>query len=188
MDLNIMIVSGLTIVIAALIQGLTGFGFALVAVPILSSFLLPKEVVPMMVVYSLVMNILMFLQQKRFVQLKELRVLIVFGLIGIPFGVYLLNALSAQTIKLVAALLIIGTSMMMMLGWQWKTKSDFLSSAIAGLLSGILNGSTSMSGPPIVLFLANKKVGKESFRASLPTYGIITNLITLGFFLLSSNF
>lgn len=187
-ELKWLLFGWVTVLIAALIQGMTGFGFALVAVPLLSSFLLPKEVVPIIITYCLVLNFMMLFKQRKFIKIAPIKGIIIFGIIGIPIGVYLLNVLTASQIKLFASVLIIFSSLMMIFGWEWKTHKDFLATCVAGLISGILNGSTSMSGPPIVLFLANKKVGKESFRSYLPTYGLITNFLTLIVLFFNHNF
>ncbi|PKM95654.1 MAG: sulfite exporter TauE/SafE family protein [Firmicutes bacterium HGW-Firmicutes-1] len=182
------IIGLITVFVSALIQGITGFGFALIAVPILSTFLLPKDIVPIVVIYSLLMNILMYIRKRTIVHFSELKTLIIFSSIGIPIGVYLLNLLDATIIKLVAGITIILTALALMVGWEWKGKNLQLTTAIAGLTSGVLNGSTSMSGPPIVLLLLNQKVDKEHFRAYLPAFGIITNVITIIFLMLGRNF
>ncbi len=45
-----------------------------------------------------------------------------------------------------------------------------LASILVGLISGVLGGSMSISGPPIVLFLNNQNVEKTTFRANLIAY------------------
>jgi len=187
-NLNETIVVGLlTIFIAAIIQGITGFGFALIAVPILSVFLLPKDIIPIVVIYSLIMNIIMYIKKRYHIRFSDLKTLIIFSAIGIPLGVLLLNILDANIIKLVTAIVIILTAFALISGWEWKGKDTQFTTAVVGLTSGILNGSTSMSGPPIVLFLINQKFCKEHFRSYLPAFGIITNLITIIFFLIGKN-
>lgn len=187
MDTFIYLFALIIVGVSALIQGITGFGFALIAVPLMSVFMVPKDIVPMVVVFSLIMNIIMFMKKREPIVFSEFKLILIFGILGIPFGVYLLNILSPDIIRFFAALLIIATSIALMWGWELKSKNENISTAVAGFLSGFLNGSTSMSGPPIVLLLANQKVGKETFRSYLPTYGIVTNLITLGIFMLSGN-
>src|SRR5690606_21195561 len=50
------------------------------------------------------------------------------------------------------------------------------------LLSGVLNGSISVSGPPLVLFLANQGKDVDVFRSNLVVYGFFLNVFTLGMF------
>ena len=48
-----------------------------------------------------------------------------------------------------------------------------------GMLSGLLGGSISISGPPIILFLSNQEVDKHTFRGNLATYFFILNLFMI---------
>jgi len=48
-----------------------------------------------------------------------------------------------------------------------------------GLLSGVLNGSTSFSGPPVILFLVNQETSRETFRGSLSIYFLCLNLVAV---------
>ena len=176
----------LTILISAFIQGITGFGFALIAVPILSCFILPKEVVPIIVVYGLITNIMMIMKRRESIRVKELSLLIIAGMIGVPFGVYLLKVLPTNSIKLIAGIIIVITAVAMVGGLRIKFKNEQIATGLAGFLSGVLNSSTSMSGPPIVLFYANKNVAKDVFRTSLPAFGIITNITTIALFMASA--
>jgi hypothetical protein len=45
-----------------------------------------------------------------------------------------------------------------------------MASIPVGLISGVLGGSMSISGPPIVLFFNNQNVEKSVFRANLIAY------------------
>jgi len=50
---------------------------------------------------------------------------------------------------------------------------------VFGFISGVLGSSTSLSGPPVVLFLVNQGWDKESFRASISAYFFLTNMVSL---------
>jgi len=73
----------------------------------------------------------------------------------------------------------LATAVILMKGARLRLKSDILATGIAGFLSGFLNGSISMSGPPIVLFLANRGDRKELFRGNLSTFAVGINAATL---------
>lgn len=54
-------------------------------------------------------------------------------------------------------------------GFQKNFKNENIPKLIIGFVSGILGGAVAMSGPPIVLFLTNKREKKNSFRVNLPS-------------------
>lgn len=178
-DFQHIIISSLIIVISSLVQGSVGFGFVLVSAPLLSLFIPLKTLVPLLVNLSLVINLMVIVSAMKDLVLREIWILIVMGIIGIPIGVYGLNTLSPYTLKMLIGVVILITSIAMLAGFKLKTKNKVYTYSFTGLLSGILNGSISMSGPPIVLFLANEGYEKDKFRANINAYFIITNIITV---------
>jgi uncharacterized membrane protein YfcA len=175
----------LIIFLAGLIQGITGFGFALIAVPLLAFFIPLKTVVPLVVILSLVTNLFIFWETRKQVRLGEIRIITIFGLVGIPFGIVALQLLDSNLLKATVGMLITLTALAMFFGFKVKLRHRTLSSGMAGFLSGFFNSSISMSGPPIVLFLANEDSSKGEFRANLTAYAVITNIVTIGSFLFS---
>jgi uncharacterized protein len=65
------------------------------------------------------------------------------------------------------------------LGFKRPIANEKVASLPVGLASGILGGSTSMSGPPVVLFFSNQGVDKQGFRANLNLYFTLLTLSTL---------
>lgn len=111
--------------------------------------------------------------------------MIIFGIIGIPVGVYFLKIIDVNILKILIGIIIFITAIAMMNGLKVKIENEVLSGGIVGFLSGFLNGSISMSGPPVVIFLTNRGSDKNTFRANLTAYAIVTNIITIGSFMIS---
>ena len=178
-NLEVFLITSLIIFIASAVQGAVGFGFVLIVAPLLTVFLPLKILVPAFILFGLVVNTMIIFSVWRLISLKEIWVLIVMGILGIPIGVYGLNKLDPEILKFIIGIVILFTSLAMYKGYKLNLKNKSLSFSIAGFISGILNGSISMSGPPIVLFLANEGYDKNKFRANTNAYFIITNVITI---------
>lgn len=186
MELNTLIISGIFIVLAAgFIQGLTSFGFALISVPFLAKIIPIQEAVPIVVILGFCTNIVVFISSVRHVDMKRIWLLIVSGLAAAPLGTYLLIYLNANVLKLVTGVLIIAFAGLLLLGKSFHVHKDRFAFVPVGIMSGLLNGSISMSGPPVALFLSNQGVSKETFRANLAVYGIFLNVITVGTYIYS---
>ncbi len=185
MNLNEIIYCFIGILFASFIQGMAGFGFALISVPILTLSISPKVLVAIIVLYSAITNIFIIFKVRKFVRLKEIWMLIIFGIMGIPFGTYILKVVDTNIIKLIVGIVIIITVIIMFKGIKVKFKNIKFTFGVVGFLSGLLNGSISMSGPPVVLFLSNQEFDKNSFRANLTIYALILNIITIIVFLIS---
>jgi uncharacterized membrane protein YfcA len=175
----------LVILLASLIQGLVGFGFSLVSVPLLVLLMPATELVPMMVLLSLALGLLLLADLKRHVKLKRIWPLLVGGAVGNPLGILVLLLVEAVVIKLLIGALIVVFAVALLLDYRRRVEREKLAMAPVGLTSGVLNGSVSMSGPPVALFFANQGYGKKRFRASLIAYSVFLNVIALPFFLLA---
>jgi len=170
------------VLLAGLTQGLTSFGFALISVPFLSMVLPISEVVPIVVILSLGTNIIIMVGSYKDVELGRIWILVTSSLIAAPLGALALVHIPSVTIKLSVGLVVLVVSGLMLSGRAYPLKSERLAYVPIGLLSGFLNGSISMSGPPVALFLSNQNTTKETFRANITMYAIILNCFTLAVF------
>ena len=173
----------LTVFGAGFVQGLTSFGFALVCVPLLSTILPISEVVPLVVILSLGTNVLVLAGSYRDVEFGKMGILLVSSLVAAPLGTSALVWLPPSLIKGVAGALILVVSVLLLVGRTFPTRSERLAYVPVGLLSGFLNGSVSMSGPPVALFLSNQNTRKQTFRANITVYAILLNTFTVFTFL-----
>ncbi|MCL2833207.1 MAG: sulfite exporter TauE/SafE family protein [Treponema sp.] len=174
------IISGLIIVFAAgFIQGLTSFGFALISVPLLLRLFPLNETVPIIVVLCFLTNILVLYNCIKEVKIKKIWLLIISSLLFAPLGVYSLQTINSEYLKIFCGIIIIIFSLFLILKKSFPIKMEKLGYVIAGSASGFLNGSLSLSGPPVVLFLSNQGINKEGFRANITFSALVLNLITI---------
>ena len=180
---NEIIIGSLIVFIAGFFQGLTSFGFSLIAIPFLVIMFPLQETVPIIVILSICANICVIYNCIKEVKIGKMWLLILAGIIFVPFGSFALVYIDSNYLKLVFAIIVIVFSLLLFLNKSFPIKNEKIGYTLAGSLSGFLNGSLSLSGPPVVLFLSNQGVRKESFRANLSFYFIILNLIAIGTYL-----
>ena len=164
---------------AGLIAGITAFGFALIAVPLLILFFDPKLAVPIVTINSAMTGMFLFFELRKRMQPTKIIPLIIGGIAGLPFGVYLLAVLDKDVLKISVGALITVFSVLLALGIKREIKSEKYTSFLVGLVSGLLKGSTSLSGPPVVLFFINQDQEKEVFRANLTGYFMIMGTLAI---------
>jgi uncharacterized membrane protein YfcA len=102
--------------------------------------------------------------------------------VGIPFGTALLSILDVSSLKALTGIVVSLAAIALLVGFKREIKDKKLGFALAGFASGVLNGSTTMSGPPVVLFLANQGTDKESFRSDLVAYFSALYILTIPFY------
>jgi uncharacterized membrane protein YfcA len=165
---------------AGIIQTITGFGFALVAAPLLTFVIAPKEAV----VTVLFIGILMkgFLVYKTWHEGAFGRIFFVFAasVVGALPGAYVLRAVSDGTLKALIGLTLLAATAAMATSRPIVIRRHGLAKTLAGLLSGFFGATTSLNGPPLVLYMMNQGVDKTTIRADLARYFFIGNAATLG--------
>lgn len=158
--------------IASVASGLTGFGFALISVPLLVILLSPTHVVPMTLLLTSASSMMVMVRAWKWIRLRRFLPLMVCGAVGANLGTQILVLLDVGATSVVVGLICIFSSISLLLGVGRPVGNERLGLACVGLLSGVLGGSTSMSGPPVVLFLANQAVEKQTLRANITLYFI----------------
>jgi len=182
LETHILVFAVFIVLAAAFIRSITGFGYALLATPLLTLVFDAKSVVVMNIILGTVTNILVLWQTRRYVDFRRFLFISLGGIVGIPLGTYLLVRLDPSIIKLAIAGLVIPFSVLLLLGHSHQFKRDTLGCGVAGGISGVLAGSTSLSGPPVVLFLLNQGLVTQRFVATLAAYFLLIGVLCIGAF------
>ncbi len=183
MTLELIILVILVFTIATLLKGWSGFGTNLIAIPALAIYLGYDYVEAIVIVISvnLFVNIIMLMENRKFNidSLKNIKVLILFGIIFHIIGVILLKGLDTDILKVVAGSLIILTVINKGSKIKFTIKNKEKYYIPVGILSGLFNGMAGLGGLPVLLLLSNSDMDKEDFRTTLVSYFLIMNAIAV---------
>ena len=116
----------LIVLLAGFIQGLVGFGSGLVMVPVLVLFIEPKVLIPAVLIHGLVMNGALAFEARRNIQRMRIAPILLGGLIGLPFGAYLLVFLSADILKILIGSVIIIFGILLLSGRNFHCRPRWL--------------------------------------------------------------
>lgn len=167
----------LIVLAAGFLQGLTGFGFVLIALPLLGLFLPLKTIIPLLIMLALCISFYLSIQLRRSIRFRNIVTLFIATLPGIPLGVYTLQRVSPQTLSLGLGLLMISFTSYQLLATPKPRPLGTWSSLLAGVLSGILAGSIGAGGPPVIIYSALQPWSKDESKATLAFYFAVTGLI-----------
>jgi hypothetical protein len=159
-----------TAAFAGVLRGFTGFGFALAAVPALTLVATPVEVVPCVMVLQVVAGVQLIGRTWHDVDWRAVRPLLVAALIATPLGTVALDGLPADPMRAVIGLAVLGSVVVLGAGVRMPREPTLALRLGIGALSGLLNGSTAMAGPPVILYFLATQRSAASSRASLLTY------------------
>lgn len=175
------------VLVAGTAQTVTGFGFALVAVPFLIIVLEPEEVVVLTSLLALVNSALVATRVLDRVPWRTVTRMLAGSLVGMPFGLMVLLFAPDEALRIGVGVASIVMAIALGSGLTFEGRGA-RSELIAGATSGVLNTSTSMNGPPVVIYLAGRLLPPDEFRGALSAYFFISGLISIGAFAASGVF
>lgn len=169
----------LIILFSSFVQSITGFGFAVVGTPLLLFFMQPTLVISLITFGALLLNLSVIYKTRGMADPKVIWPLFTASLLGIIPGVYILKVIDPSLLKLCIGILILLVSIFMASNYVVTIKNEKLATILVGIVSGFMGGSTSLSGPPVALFLMNQQQDKAAFRANLVRFFCFGNIATL---------
>ncbi|AHF14714.1 sulfite exporter TauE/SafE family protein [Niabella soli] len=165
--------------IASLVRSTLGFGESLIAVPLFLLFLPAATAVPLSVMLSIVIALIIVIQDHRKIHFYSAKWLIIYAIPGIPLGLLILIYGNETLVKIALGLLIISYSLYTLAVRKPKSlKEDSqLWLFICGFLSGVFGGAYGLNGPPLVVYGNLKKWTATHFRATLQAYFLPVSLL-----------
>lgn len=165
---------------AALCQSLTGFGFALVMVPLLSLAWDVKSAVVTSTVLGTFALLPLLFEARRHVRLRTAAALVAGSLAGVPAGILLLDWIDPEALKILVGVTVIAASVLVYRVREVRaTRAGVIPAVAAGAVSGVLRASTSMGGPPAVLYLLGAERDVEAFRGTILAFFLPMSLVTI---------
>lgn len=192
---DIHIIEGLGLIFAGIVQGVTGFGIGLVAVGLLTIYHPPVVVIPALLGVYIITNSILLYENKGYFnkKLSENNLLVsvpslIFALLGMIGGSFLLKAIQSKYLTLILGIFIIVFSLFNLfqkfLNKKITFKSDrskkyenkekilcYFSSSSSGILEGLLG----LGGPPIVIYMIYQGFNSKIFIVSISCFFLWLN-------------
>jgi uncharacterized membrane protein YfcA len=176
-----LIVVAIAIFTAAFVQVLSGFGFALLSMPIMTIALPVKEAV----VVSTLLGMLSTSWQAWHLRADTIRPLAkrltLSAFVGMPLGLYLLNVVDNDVLRLGLGISVIIATILLIARINLSHVGPGLDMGV-GFVSGVLNTSLSTNGPPLVFGLQARHLDASAFRATISTVFAFSNIVGLTLF------
>lgn len=169
----------LIILVSAFVQGFCGFAFSLVLIPLLGLFMPFHEIIVLNLLFSLVLNISVFIKLHKYAKIKELSVLIISAIIFTIIGAYFVKDMNDSLLKIVLGTLLIISSTANILNIKLVVKSYKKYYPFVGSLSGFLNGLSSIAGPPLLIYFSNTKMDKLTYKATFNAIFLSLNIVAI---------
>ena len=165
-----------TVFIASIIRGFNGFGFSAVCISGFSFILPAIEIVPIILALEVIISIFMVPYIWNKIDWKFVFRIASGIIIGSPIGLYLLKHLNPETTHLSVCLLVIFFSILLIKGYSNQKINNNYGKIFTGIISGTLNGLTTLGGMPVALFLLTTAIQPAVIRGSLAALFFLTDI------------
>ena len=98
---------------------------------------------------------------------------------AMPFGVWALASVDKGTIVTGVSAIIVAFVVLMWSGWKYRGRRSAVPSAAVGAVSGAMMATTSVGGPPVLLYLLSGNDPPAVNRANIVTYYFLTQFLLI---------
>ncbi|MDF2682923.1 MAG: hypothetical protein K0R47_4113 [Brevibacillus sp.] len=165
------------VLIAALLQTSTGYGFSIIGTPFLFLLYSAHTAIQINIILSLCISVFMIYKIRKEVDTALLGRLIKGSIVGLIPGIFIYLYADVHYLKMVvgAMILILTAMLILRLTMQQTKMKDY----VTGGISGLLTTSIGIPGPPLLLYFAGVGAKKETLRSTTLAYYLFVYFVSL---------
>lgn len=164
--------------LAGFLQGLTGFGAGLIAMPLLCLFLDVKTAVPLCVLNSIIITTYLLFKLNNHIHLRKVLPLCLSALPGIYIGTTFLRSIDSSIISNALGVLLIGYCLFTLTATPEPRPLKTFWGYIAGFFSGTIGSAFGAGGPPAIIYTTLNDWSKNDIKATLTAFFAFNSYIT----------
>ena len=164
--------------IASLARGFSGFGGALIFVPLASASVGPQVAGPILLLIDFIAQFALLKNAWRQANRREVFIMALGALVGIPIGVLILKLADTIVLRWAISILIVAMLGLLISGWRYPGQPKRATTGIVGFIAGILSGSVQAAGPPVVAYWLGGSTPPLMVRANIILFFFCTSVIS----------
>lgn len=165
------------VLLAAILQTSTGFGFSILATPLLLFLYEPAEAVQINMVLALVISAALIMTIREDVDYGTLKRFIAGSSVGLFIGIAFFIWFDINSLKLFIGLVILLLTILLI--FKVRMMKTGRKDMIVGGISGSLTTSIGMPGPPLLLYFSGTDGSKTSVRSTTLAFTLYIYFISL---------
>lgn len=171
------------LILSAFTFSFAGFGFGLVAVPLLSLVLPVKDAVAIQLPFSVFLVVINSYRYGKFIKWDELKPLFIGSAAAIPAGVYSLNLLPDTLMKRALSLFVVLAVLFDRKSKGQGKLGEFAQTGpggiILGMISGWFIGAYTTGGPPAVIYATARFPEPRKAKGAMGLYFLATDVLII---------
>ena len=169
----------LIFLVAGFTQGVTGFGFGLLAIPLLSLFIGIKTAVPLCSLLGILVTAFLSLRLRKHIDRRKILPLL-FGCIpGVAAGTLMLKKAPTELLSVLMGILLIAYSLYRLTGKRQPRGINEKWAYAAGFFTGAISSAFSAGGPPTIIYTTLRGWDKDEIKATLSGFFLSGGLMVI---------
>jgi uncharacterized protein len=148
-------------------RGFSGFGSALIFMPLASSITGPRLVAALLLIIDFVAAAPLLPSAWQKADRDATAIMVLGALVGVPIGTYFLSVLDPVTTRWIISGFVAALMALLLSGWRYRGKDHTALSIGIGGLSGFCSGLAQTGGPPIVGYWLGRPITPAVARANI---------------------
>ncbi len=174
--------------LAGLVRGFSGFGSALIYMPLISAIYSPAVAAPTILLIDTLCGLPFAIHAWPQANRREVLPVAVGGGVGVPLGVLALVYVSPLSLRWFIAGLVLIAVAVLAAGWRYHGKPTVPAALGVGALSGFGAGAVQIGAPPLLVFWLGGKNSAATVRANIMVYFILQGTLSMLLYLYSGLF
>jgi len=165
--------------IAGLSRGFSGFGAALIFIPMAGAAVGPRTAAPILMLIDMVGALPMLPWGWRHAEPRTSLTLACGAAVAIPLGAMALTGLDPISLRWGISLTILALVGLLASGWRYTGKPHLAVTIGVGGISGFLSGAAQIGGPPVVAYLLGRAAASaQDTRANIVLYFAYASVVS----------
>jgi uncharacterized membrane protein YfcA len=165
-----------TTLISGIVRGFSGFGGALILIPIMSALVGPKVAVPTFYLSDLGSATPYGIASVRKCNWTMVLPMLLGTWIAQPFGALLLESMDPLILRWGMDLMVFAMLALLLTGWRFRGQPKTGLTFLVGLFAGGMGGATGISGPPVIAYWLGGRTEAALTRANIMVYYAFSSL------------
>ena len=166
--------------LGAFVQGATGFGSGLLINAFWLHIMEPTHAIPLNVVTSLFISGVPIYKLRKKLNFSKLKQFAIFGVVGIPIGMYLLVISDPSKLKFSIGILLVIYALLMLKISSFSINVNNKSiNNLVGFISGVIGGLTALLGIIPVAWFSIQRLPKNTKRGTYEPFIFITSIAAI---------
>lgn len=169
----------LIVLLAIFVQTLTGFGLALVSMPLLTAVIGLQLTTPFVAIFGLIAEAILLIHYREALTIRAVGQLVLAALFGVPVGVWLLSYLDAGIGTRMLGLLVAGYAFYALIGLTLPRLVHKGWVYGFGFVAGVIAGAYNIAGPPVIIYGNARRWPPAMFKVNLQGFFLAVSVMVL---------